>query len=77
MRSTLEILRDAPSDEEVRDLAEAPEGEEIMLDYASLGLTLRRHPMALLRDRLTERKLVTARSSTTCRTDASSTTAAS
>ena len=26
-----------------------PEGEEILLDYASLGLTLSRHPLALLR----------------------------
>ena len=30
----------------------APEGEEIVFDYASLGLTLRRHPLALLRERL-------------------------
>jgi len=32
--------------------APAPEGEEIAADYASLGFTLRRHPLALLRDRL-------------------------
>ena len=46
------LLRDAPVDEEILELPEAPEGEEIVFDYASLGLTLRRHPMALLRDRL-------------------------
>jgi error-prone DNA polymerase len=41
-------------------LLPAAEGEEILFDYASLGLTLRRHPMALLREKLTARKLVTA-----------------
>jgi len=29
----------------------APEGEEILFDYAATGLTLRRHPVALLRPR--------------------------
>jgi error-prone DNA polymerase len=33
-------------------LIEAPEGEAIALDYAATGLTLRRHPLALLRERL-------------------------
>ncbi len=31
------------------------EGEQISADYASTGLTLRRHPLALLRERLTAR----------------------
>ena len=60
LRSTPELLHDAPFDEAYLELQEAPEGEEILFDYASTGLTLRRHPMALLRDRLSERKLVTA-----------------
>ena len=60
LRSTPALLHDAPFDEDILELPQAPEGEEILFDYASLGLTLRRHPMALLRDRLTERKLVTA-----------------
>ncbi|MGE0290473.1 MAG: error-prone DNA polymerase [Bradyrhizobium sp.] len=47
-----ELLRDAPVDEDCLELPAAPEGEEIVWDYASLGLTLRRHPMALLRERL-------------------------
>ena len=47
-----ELLRDAPVQEDILELPEAPEGEEIVFDYAALGLTLRRHPMALLRDRL-------------------------
>ena len=48
-----ELLRDAPIEEDILELPEAPEGEEIVFDYSALGLTLRRHPMALLRDRLT------------------------
>jgi error-prone DNA polymerase len=46
------LLRDAPVEEDLLELPEAPEGEEIVFDYASLGLTLRKHPMALLRERL-------------------------
>jgi error-prone DNA polymerase len=46
------LLRDAPVQEDLLELPEAPEGEEIVFDYAALGLTLRRHPMALLRERL-------------------------
>ncbi|MDP2021254.1 MAG: OB-fold nucleic acid binding domain-containing protein, partial [Hydrogenophaga sp.] len=37
-----------------------PEGEAIVWDYASLGLTLRRHPLALLRERLQARRFMTA-----------------
>lgn len=36
-------------------LASPTEGEDIVADYASLSLTLRRHPLALLRDRLRKR----------------------
>jgi len=36
------------------------EGEDIVGDYASLGLTLRRHPLALLRDRLKRLRIRTA-----------------
>ena len=40
-------------------LLRAPrEGHDIVADYASLGLTLRRHPLALLRDRLEKRGLI-------------------
>jgi error-prone DNA polymerase len=46
------LLRDAPVDEDLLELPEAPEGQEIVFDYAALGLTLRRHPMALLRQQL-------------------------
>jgi len=36
------------------------EGQEILADYASLGLTLRRHPLALLRAQLQRRGLIPA-----------------
>ncbi len=54
------LLQNAPLNEEALDLEEAPEGEEIVFDYASLGFTLRRHPLALLRPRLARMKLLNA-----------------
>ena len=36
------------------------EGQDILADYTSTGLTLRRHPLALLRPRLDKRSFVTA-----------------
>src|SRR5476651_105488 len=36
------------------------EGDDIVGDYASMGLTLRRHPLALLRERLKKRRIRTA-----------------
>ena len=41
-------------------LAVPTEGDEIVGDYASLGLTLRRHPLALLRQKLTRNRIRTA-----------------
>jgi error-prone DNA polymerase len=41
-------------------LAIPTEGEEIVGDYASMGLTLRRHPLALLRDRLRKQRIRSA-----------------
>ena len=55
------LLRDAPVDEDILELPPAPEGEEVVFDYASLGLTLRSHPMALLRPHLRGRRLMTSR----------------
>ena len=54
------LLRAAPAREAGVALAAAREGEEIVADYASLGLTLGRHPLALLRERLASAKLLTA-----------------
>lgn len=36
--------------EDYLELPAAPEGVEVVFDYASLGLKLRAHPMAMLRD---------------------------
>ncbi|WP_046060677.1 error-prone DNA polymerase [Paracidovorax citrulli] len=55
-----ELLRDAPVDEDYLELPAAPEGEDVVWDYASTGLTLRSHPMALLRRRLDKYKLKTS-----------------
>ena len=49
---TSDMLRGAPVRETAAKLAAPGEGEDIVADYASLGLTLGRHPLALLRGRL-------------------------
>jgi error-prone DNA polymerase len=54
------LLKGAPVEEASLALPPAPEGEAIVWDYASTGLTLRRHPLALLRAELAKRKLMTA-----------------
>lgn len=54
------LLENAPITEDPLDLPPSPEGEEILFDYDALGLTLRRHPLALLRDRLQRRQVLTA-----------------
>ena len=41
-------------------LAAPSEGEDLVADYASLGLTLGRHPLALLRERLQRQRMHTA-----------------
>jgi error-prone DNA polymerase len=54
-------LLDAASIDEAQPLLAAPsEGENIVADYASLGLTLGRHPVALLRERLQRQRMFTA-----------------
>jgi len=54
------LLRDATFDEDILELPAAPEGEEVVFDYAATGLTLRRHPLELLRPQLSKRKLMTS-----------------
>jgi DNA polymerase III alpha subunit len=52
----LPLLPAATSVDEGIPLLRAPrEGQDIVADYGSLGLTLRRHPLALLRDKLQRR----------------------
>nr|WP_315234032.1 error-prone DNA polymerase [uncultured Albidiferax sp.] len=60
LRSTPLLLRDAPVEEDLLELPSAPEGEEVVWDYASLGLTLRSHPLALLRPQLDKKRLLRA-----------------
>jgi error-prone DNA polymerase len=54
------LLRHAPVREEDIALPAPSEGEDIVADYQSLGLTLGRHPLALLREILTARKFLPA-----------------
>jgi error-prone DNA polymerase len=54
------LMRDAPVQERLPLLASAGEGEDIVVDYRSLGFTLGRHPLALLRARLRRMRLVSA-----------------
>jgi error-prone DNA polymerase len=53
-------MRDAPVKETLPIIPAAPEGEEILADYHSTGLTLRRHPLALLRPKLAKMNLRSA-----------------
>ncbi|TKC77279.1 error-prone DNA polymerase [Trinickia terrae] len=55
-----QLLRDAPIAEAPLTLPRAPEGREITDDYRSLGLTLNRHPLALLRPLLAKERFRTA-----------------
>lgn len=57
----LDLLHDAPPPERTPDLAEPSEAENLIADYASSGLSLGRHPLSLLRSRLTAQRFVTAR----------------
>jgi error-prone DNA polymerase len=54
------LLAAAPVAETAPRLRPPTEGEDLVADYASLGLTLGRHPLALLRDRLRQLGLATA-----------------
>lgn len=55
-----QLLRDAPIEEDELELEAAREGEEVLWDYTSIGLTLRSHPLKLLRPRLDRYKLKTS-----------------
>jgi error-prone DNA polymerase len=55
-----ELLKGIPIAEEGLFLPAAQEGEEVVFDYASLGLSLRSHPLLLLRAQLSKKKLLTA-----------------
>jgi error-prone DNA polymerase len=54
------LLAPATIVESAADLPAPTEGQDIVADYASLGLTLRRHPLALLRPKLARLRMITA-----------------
>jgi error-prone DNA polymerase len=54
------LLAGAAAREEPVALPEPAEGQEILADYRSLGLTLGRHPLALLRGRLARQRILAA-----------------
>lgn len=54
------LLRGAPVHEPSLELPAAREGEDILFDYDATGLTLRRHPLALLRERLARSRILNA-----------------
>ncbi len=54
------VLARAAIVETAADLPAPTEGQDIVADYASLGLTLRRHPLALLRPKLARLHMITA-----------------
>nr|WP_315464737.1 PHP domain-containing protein [uncultured Rhodoferax sp.] len=60
LRPAPALLQGVPIEEEVLALPPAEEGEEVTFDYAATGLTLRSHPLLLLREQLSKQKLLTA-----------------
>jgi error-prone DNA polymerase len=54
------VLRAAPVAETAAALPAPSEGENLLADYASTGLTLGRHPLALLRERLARMRFASA-----------------
>jgi error-prone DNA polymerase len=60
LRLAPELLQGVPIDEEALLLEAAEEGEEVVFDYAAVGLSLRSHPLALLRAQLAPKRLLTA-----------------
>lgn len=54
------LFSDSPAEDAV-ELPSPTEGEDLAADYATLGLTLGRHPLALLRDDLRRRRCIDSR----------------
>jgi len=54
------LLSGATFDDADPALPAPTEGQDIVADYRRIGLTLRRHPLALLRRQLHERRMLTA-----------------
>ena len=60
LRPAPPLLQSVPVREDPLDLPPAPLAQEVVLDYASLGLSLRAHPLSLLREQLSKLKLMPA-----------------
>lgn len=60
LQSLPQLLHETSFDEELLELDAAKEGEEVLWDYVSVGLTLRSHPMKLLRPKLDKWRLMTS-----------------
>ena len=58
---TVPLAAEPPRHEELPLLSAPTEGQDIVADYRSTGLSLRRHPLALLRPRLQSLRLLPAR----------------
>ncbi len=54
------LFKAVPIEEDFLELPAASEGEEVVFDYAATGLTLRRHPLAILRPQLARMKLLSS-----------------
>ena len=61
-----DLLREATISEDHVDLTAPTEGENIVADYHAIGLTLGRHPLALLRPILSKKRFVQAAVLNTC-----------
>ncbi len=60
VESTLPLFSTPHNDEALPLLRKPSEGQDIVADYHSVGLTLRRHPLALLRARLAAQHILSA-----------------
>ncbi|MDD0838636.1 error-prone DNA polymerase [Curvibacter sp. HBC61] len=60
LRQAPALLREAPVHEAELTLPAPGEAEDVLFDYAATGLSLRRHPLALLRPTLDRQRLFTA-----------------
>lgn len=63
------LFEDIPMQEATPLLRVPTEGQNIVADYSSVGLTLRRHPLALLRERFQRRQIATAQDLRHCASD--------
>lgn len=60
------VLHGAPVLESAATIAPPSEAQELLADYARLGFTLGRHPLALLRERLSAMRFLTAAEISAC-----------